>query len=166
MWKGSWITALLLVLAVVATTTQAFVVVCPSTHLTARSQAIRSAMLSRPTTPVTTSRSSSSSTRLFADGAPFAVVVQAEIEPDRMAEFLELIETNAVETRKEPGCVRFDVLRSQDNPAEFFFYELYENEAAVDHHKKQTHYNLWANFKESGGVVKSTSFKTDAEFLT
>mmetsp|Transcript_5245 Transcript_5245/g.7704 ORF Transcript_5245/g.7704 Transcript_5245/m.7704 type:complete len:109 (+) Transcript_5245:133-459(+) len=48
----------------------------------------------------------SSNTRLYAE-REFAVVVQAEIEPDRMAEFLKMIETNAVETRKEPGCIRF-----------------------------------------------------------
>lgn len=66
---------------------------------------------------------------------PFAVVVQATIEPDRMAEFLELIKTNAEETRKEPGCVRFDVLRSQESPNEFFFYELYNGPSAIDYHK-------------------------------
>lgn len=50
----------------------------------------------------------SSSSRLHAESEkPFAVVVQAEIEPDRMAEFIEMIETNAIETRKEPGCIRF-----------------------------------------------------------
>ena len=97
---------------------------------------------------------------------PFAVIVQAEIQPDRMAEFMELIEKNAVETRKEPGCIRFDVLRSQESPNQFFFYELYQNAAAIDHHKKQPHYNLWADFKAGGGTVKSTSFKTDGEFLT
>jgi len=97
---------------------------------------------------------------------PFAVVVQAEIEPNRMAEFLELIEKNAKETRKEPGCIRFDVLRSQDAPNQFFFYELYKNAEAIDHHKQQPHYNLWADFKESGGTISSTSYKTDGEFLT
>jgi autoinducer 2-degrading protein len=97
---------------------------------------------------------------------PFAVIVQAEIEPDRMGVFLELIETNAKETRKEPGCIRFDVLRSQDADNMFFFYELYRNADAIDHHKKQPHYNLWADFKGSGGVISSTSHKTDGEFLT
>mmetsp|Transcript_1094 Transcript_1094/g.2212 ORF Transcript_1094/g.2212 Transcript_1094/m.2212 type:complete len:140 (+) Transcript_1094:58-477(+) len=97
---------------------------------------------------------------------PFAVVVQATIEPNRMAEFLELIKTNAEETRKEPGCLRFDVLRSQDSPNEFFFYELYTGPSAIDHHKKQPHYNLWADFKASGGTIESVSYKTDAEFLT
>ena len=66
---------------------------------------------------------------------PFAVVVQATIEPNRMAEFLELIKTNAEETRKEPGCLRFDVLRNQESPNEFFFYELYTGPSAIDYHK-------------------------------
>jgi antibiotic biosynthesis monooxygenase (ABM) superfamily enzyme len=38
---------------------------------------------------------------------PFAVIVQAEIQPDRMDEFLQLMEENATNTRKEPGCIRF-----------------------------------------------------------
>lgn len=97
---------------------------------------------------------------------PFAVVVEAEIKEERMDEFMELIKKNAEETRKEPGCIRFDVLRSQSNPNQFFFYELYENVEAIDHHKKQAHYNLWADFKGSGGTVSSVSHKTDGEFLT
>mmetsp|Transcript_4094 Transcript_4094/g.5373 ORF Transcript_4094/g.5373 Transcript_4094/m.5373 type:complete len:147 (-) Transcript_4094:207-647(-) len=115
----------------------------------------------------TSSRSYSSTTQLFAEqNKPFAVVVKAEIEPDRMAEFLSMIKTNAEETRKEPGCIRFDVLRSQDSPNEFFFYELYHDVSAIDHHKQQPHYNLWADFKSSGGTISSVSYKTDAEFLT
>jgi quinol monooxygenase YgiN len=59
-----------------------------------------------------------------------------------------------------------DVLRTQDNPNKFFFYELYENPEAIDHHKKQPHYNLWVEFKASGGTISSVSYKTDGEFLT
>jgi quinol monooxygenase YgiN len=104
--------------------------------------------------------------RLYAEEKPFAVIVQATIEPDRMAEFMELIETNAVNTRKERGCIRFDVLRSQESPNEFFFYELYKNAEAIDFHKTQPHYNLWADFKASGGTIASVSHKTDGEFLS
>mmetsp|Transcript_366 Transcript_366/g.665 ORF Transcript_366/g.665 Transcript_366/m.665 type:complete len:151 (-) Transcript_366:354-806(-) len=121
---------------------------------------------SPPASSFITSTSRSSTRLNAAPETPFAVIVKAEIEPDRMAEFLEMIETNARETRKEPGCVRFDVLRSQDAPNEFFFYELYKNAAAIDYHKQQPHYNLWADFKASGGTISSTSYKTDAEFLT
>jgi len=97
---------------------------------------------------------------------PFAVIVQAEIQPDRMNEFLAMIELNAKESRKEPGCMRFDVLRDQSQENKFFFYELYQGPEAIDYHKAQPHYAMWANFKESGGVVSSVSFKTDGEFLS
>ncbi len=58
-----------------------------------------------------------------------------------------------------------DVLRSQDNPSKFFFYEVYENTSAVDFHKTQAHYQSWADFKESGGTVSSVSNKADGEFI-
>lgn len=99
------------------------------------------------------------------ESKPFAVVVKAEIQPDRMAEFLELIEKNAIETRKEPNCIRFDVLRCQEAPNQFFFYELYKNMDAIEYHKQQPHYQLWANFKASGGTIDSITYKADGEFL-
>jgi hypothetical protein len=37
---------------------------------------------------------------------------QAEIQPDRMVEFLKMIQTNAEQTRKEPGCIRFGGLEN------------------------------------------------------
>lgn len=58
-----------------------------------------------------------------------------------------------------------DVSRSQDNPNKFFFYEMYEGKSDVDFHKTQTHYQAWADFKESGGVVKSVTHKADGEFI-
>lgn len=45
----------------------------------------------------------------MADSKPFAVVVTAEIQADRMDEFLDMIQFNAENSRKEPGCVRFGV---------------------------------------------------------
>ncbi|EED86414.1 predicted protein, partial [Thalassiosira pseudonana CCMP1335] len=67
-------------------------------------------------------------------------VVEAEIKEDRMDDFLSMIEKNAVGSREEPGCIRFDVLQSEDSPNKFFFYEVYENADAIAHHKLQPHY--------------------------
>ena len=97
---------------------------------------------------------------------PFGVVVHTEIDPNRMAEFLQLIETNAVKTRKEPECVRFDVLRSQETPNQFIFYELYKTAAGMEHHKEQAHYQAWADFKESGGTLSAVTYKNDGEFVS
>jgi hypothetical protein len=34
-------------------------------------------------------------------------MVEAEIKPDRMEEFLDVMERDAVGSREEPGCLRF-----------------------------------------------------------
>lgn len=80
------------------------------------------------------------------------MVVNVKIKEDRVEEFLDVIEKDAVGSRGEAGCLRFDVLRSQDDPLAFTFYEMYENQDAVTVHKEQPHYKLWADFKASGGI--------------
>eukprot|EP00587_Corethron_hystrix_P011605 CAMPEP_0113313272 /NCGR_PEP_ID=MMETSP0010_2-20120614/9763_1 /TAXON_ID=216773 ORGANISM="Corethron hystrix, Strain 308" /NCGR_SAMPLE_ID=MMETSP0010_2 /ASSEMBLY_ACC=CAM_ASM_000155 /LENGTH=109 /DNA_ID=CAMNT_0000169253 /DNA_START=190 /DNA_END=519 /DNA_ORIENTATION=+ /assembly_acc=CAM_ASM_000155 len=96
---------------------------------------------------------------------PFGIVVEADIKADRIDEFLELIEKDAIGSRAEPGCLRFDVLRSKEDPNKFYFYELYKDDEAVAFHKDQPHFALWTDFKASGGVVKSVSHKADGIFL-
>ena len=80
-----------------------------------------------------------------------AIVVDAEIVPDRLDEFIKVIEADAKGSRDEPGCLRFDVLRASDT--RFFFYEAYVDAAAVDTHKAQPHFKLWSDFKASGGCT-------------
>jgi (4S)-4-hydroxy-5-phosphonooxypentane-2,3-dione isomerase len=124
------------------------------------------ALFNSESNDITVSESSALLDESVLEEKPFAVIVKAEIQPDRMAEFLKLIETNAIETRKEPGCIRFDVVRCQEAPNQFFFYELYKNVEAIDYHKQQAHYDSWANFKSSGGTIDSVSYKADGEFWT
>jgi quinol monooxygenase YgiN len=76
-----------------------------------------------------------------------------------------MIKTNAMMSRKEPGCIRFDVLKDQSSDTKFWFYEVYENKDAVAFHKTQAHYQSWADFKASGGTVRSVSHKADGEFI-
>ena len=62
-----------------------------------------------------------------------AVIVDAEIVEERLEEFKELIKVDAIGSREEPGCLRFDVLQDMANPCRFFFYEAYVDAAAVGH---------------------------------
>jgi autoinducer 2-degrading protein len=100
----------------------------------------------------------------FRGGAPsmsadmIGIIVEVNVEPSRMDEFLKVAEADAVGSRAEPGCLRFEVLRSTDSDTRFYFYEVYESAAAVAEHKAQPHFQLWTNFKESGGC-KSVSSK-------
>ena len=48
-----------------------------------------------------------------------------------MEDFLDMIEKNAVGSRAEPGCLRFDVLQSADADNKFIFYEVYEGELCL-----------------------------------
>ena len=50
---------------------------------------------------------SSSSALQSSNIKPIAIMVDAEIKPDRLDEFLDLIEKDAVGSRAEQGCIRF-----------------------------------------------------------
>lgn len=49
---------------------------------------------------------------LFIMSKPHALIVEVEVPPERMEEFLKAIENNAVGARKEPGCLQFGMLHS------------------------------------------------------
>ena len=71
------------------------------------------------------------------------IVVRLEVKPDRVDDFLKLVSFNAAESRKEPGNLRFDVIRSIDNPTLYRLYEVYRDEAAMAAHQATPHYAKW-----------------------
>ena len=42
-------------------------------------------------------------------------------------------------TRKEPGCINYDLHQSHDDPTLFVFYENWESKAALDAHSRSPH---------------------------
>lgn len=40
----------------------------------------------------------------------------------------------------EPGCLMYAVTRGQVNPLEIYIYEVYENQAAFDAHRRTEHF--------------------------
>jgi autoinducer 2-degrading protein len=46
----------------------------------------------------------------------------------------------SIASRQEPGCLRFDVHQSIEEPRRFFAYEEYRDQAASDSHQKTTHF--------------------------
>jgi quinol monooxygenase YgiN len=59
---------------------------------------------------------------------------------DGFPEFLDLVRANAVQSRTEPGCSRFDVCTASDGAAEVFLYEIYDDQAAFDTHLRTPHF--------------------------
>ena len=73
----------------------------------------------------------------------YMIVVRLEVKPERVDDFLKLVSFNAAESRKEPGNLRFDVVRSVDSPTLFRLYEVYRDDAAVRAHQATPHYAKW-----------------------
>jgi autoinducer 2-degrading protein len=67
-------------------------------------------------------------------------LVSVHVVPDHVDDFLDAIRANHEASIREPGCLRFDVLRSPEDPAHFLLYEAYADAASAAAHKDTPHY--------------------------
>ena len=67
-------------------------------------------------------------------------LVEINVKPDRIDDFLRVFGANREGTIAEPGCRRFDVLQDPAEPTRFTIYEAFIDEAAVKFHKTTPHY--------------------------
>jgi autoinducer 2-degrading protein len=73
-----------------------------------------------------------------------ALVVSIDVKPEHADEFVAATLANARGSRSEPGNLRFDVLRSTDDPNHFTLYEVYRDATAMAAHRETPHYKQWA----------------------
>jgi autoinducer 2-degrading protein len=74
----------------------------------------------------------------------YVLVVSARVKPEQRGRFLEAIEENAVSAvRDEPGCLRFDIVRDNDDPDHYLFYEVYRDAEAFAAHRDSEHFARW-----------------------
>ena len=91
----------------------------------------------------------------------YTVIVNLQVKPDMVEAFVEAIGENSRASRRdEPGCLRFDVHRDNDDPNHFVLYELYADERAfTEAHRSAPHYEKWraaaAELLEPGGQVNT-----------
>jgi quinol monooxygenase YgiN len=58
--------------------------------------------------------------------------------------FFKAIEADARGSeRDEPGCLRFNVMRDQQDQNVYYFFEVYRGEAALEAHRAAPHYAVW-----------------------
>ena len=65
------------------------------------------------------------------------------VKENHIDDFIKATKENHEGSISESGNMRFDVLRSRDNPSRFLLYEAYESEEAVKAHKTTPHYLKW-----------------------
>ncbi len=72
-----------------------------------------------------------------------ATMVLVHVLPEFVEEFVKITEYNHVNSRKEPGNVRFDVLRDNGDSGRFVLYEVYRDTESAAAHKETEHYKKW-----------------------
>jgi autoinducer 2-degrading protein len=92
------------------------------------------------------------------------VIVRLEVRPERVDDFLKLVSFNASESRKEPGNLRFDVVRSLETPTIYRLYEVYRDDAAIRAHQETAHYARWRTEIEALLVTPRISEKFTSIF--
>jgi quinol monooxygenase YgiN len=85
-----------------------------------------------------------------ADGVILTAMVKAK--PGQEAAVKEALVSMVEPTRKEPGCLCYNLHQSKSDPAQFMFYEQWASQEALDAHGKTPH------MKALGGKLKD---KTD-----
>jgi len=60
------------------------------------------------------------------------------------AEVAEVFSKLTVESRKEPGCLMFQVHRHKTEPRRYFIYEQYKDDAALEAHRATPHFLQYA----------------------
>ena len=73
----------------------------------------------------------------------YIVAVTIFVKPEHVESFVKATLDNARNTRKEPGNVRFDVLRAEEDPNRFMLYEAYRAKEDVAKHQQTEHYARW-----------------------
>lgn len=68
------------------------------------------------------------------------VVAKNEAVEIVKGELLKLIEP----TRKEDGCIAYDLHQDNETPALFIFYETWESPASLENHMKTEHFMNFA----------------------
>ena len=94
----------------------------------------------------------------------YVVCVTSKVKPEFAEKFLAASLENSRATRKEPGNLRFDVLRAEDDPSQFFFYEVYRSKADFQSHQQAPHYFKWRDAVNGWMAEPRKGVKHNSEF--
>jgi quinol monooxygenase YgiN len=73
-----------------------------------------------------------------------AMWVKVRVKAGERERFLKAIEADARGSEPdEPGCLRFNVMRDQQDQNVYYFFEVYRDEAALEAHRAAPHYAVW-----------------------
>ncbi len=69
--------------------------------------------------------------------------IAVKVKAEQVEEFLRATLDDAQHTIQEPGNLRFNVLRQQDDPTRFLLFKVYDSEAALHAHGTSPYVESW-----------------------
>lgn len=73
------------------------------------------------------------------------VHVHVHVKPESMEAFKQATVENAIQSLREPGIARFDIVQQNDDPTRFVLVECYRAPEDPARHKETAHYAKWRN---------------------
>ena len=74
----------------------------------------------------------------------YAFILKAKTRPEKAEAFEQLFRAYVEPSRQEPGCIEYHMLRDQQDPSLFVFYEVWASKAHLDVHSALPHMQQFA----------------------
>ena len=71
------------------------------------------------------------------------ITARIPIRPEAIEQFLIAAKTMVENSNAEQGCLIYKLYQEVGNPQSFIFYEIYENQDAVDIHNSSSHFKTF-----------------------
>ncbi|MBF0141719.1 MAG: antibiotic biosynthesis monooxygenase [Magnetococcales bacterium] len=75
-------------------------------------------------------------------------LVHVHVKAEYCDAFVAATRINHENSIREPGNMRFDVLRDAEDPQRFYLYEVYRTAEDAKSHKQTSHYLVWRDTVE------------------
>jgi quinol monooxygenase YgiN len=96
--------------------------------------------------------------------APYINLIELVIVPSELPKFLELAKENAAAFIKEPGVREFNITQFTSNSNRIIFYEVYDNEAALNAHRSTDRFKKFKDETDSMIADRNVRVMASVEF--
>jgi quinol monooxygenase YgiN len=84
---------------------------------------------------------------------PIVLNVHFEALPGRENDLLRELSALVEPTRKEAGCLVYELHVDPENPEKLMFYEKFADQAALDFHVNTTHFKKLVSYREKSDPI-------------
>jgi quinol monooxygenase YgiN len=96
--------------------------------------------------------------------APYINLIELVIVPSELPKFLEIAKENAAAFIKEPGVREFNITQFTSNSNRIIFYEVYDNEAALNAHRATDRFKKFKDETDSMIADRNVRVMASVEF--